>query len=210
MKPLRIAIPSGRMLEDTIEFFKKNLNFDVELPQNRELIFFDVTHTIQFMMVRNQDVPLMVLHGGADAGVCGRDLLFENQYDVFYYLDLPFGFCRLSLAIPEGLSTSDFWRKIYIRIATKYPNLTKDFFFQKGMSVEIIKLHGSIEVAPILKISDGIVDLVSTGKTLKENQLKEIETLMESQAIFIINKGSFYNQFEAFQNLFASFRKLHV
>lgn len=207
MSNLRIVLPSGRMLQESLSFLQTNKRITLQLPESRELTFYDAERKYQFYLVRNKDVPLFVLHSGADAGICGRDLLLENEYDFFHLFELPFGYCRLSLAIPEDMEERDFWRKNNIRVATKYPNLTKEFFFRKGLNVEIIPLHGSIEIAPKLQIADCIVDLVSTGKTLKDNQLKEIDVLATSQAMLIVNRGSFYNRYDSFLELF---RKLEI
>jgi len=192
LKAFTIAVPSGRMSEEAITFLNNTGFVSVELPHTRELSFLDQKKRIRFLLVRNQDIPLTVLYGGAHIGICGRDILYENGYDLTYPQSLPFGYCRLSLAIPSDIDEKDFFSKSHIRVATKYPNLTKEFFFKKGINAEIIKLHGSIELGPILGIADCIVDLVSTGRTLKENNLKEIETILESTATLIINRATYY------------------
>ncbi|GIX43357.1 MAG: ATP phosphoribosyltransferase [Leptospiraceae bacterium] len=189
---LTIALPSGRMSEEAINFLNETKIVNVQLPNTRELTFYDSDKKIRFLLVRNQDIPLTVIHGGANAGICGKDILYENGYDLTYPVSLPFGYCRLSLAISSDLDEKQFFKKSHIRVATKYPNLTKDYFFKKGINAEIIKLHGSIELGPILGIADCIVDLVSTGRTLKENNLKEVEVILESTATLIVNKASYY------------------
>ncbi len=191
---LTLALPSGRMMEETLEFLQQNEFKFQNKPSNRELTFFDDENRIKFYIVRNQDVPLVVLHGGADAGICGRDIILEHNYNLSIPLALPFGYCRLSLAVPESINEKEFFNKIHIRVVTKYPNLSRNYFYQKGINVEIIKLHGSIEVGPLLGISDCIVDLVSTGRTLRENGLKEIDKIIESQALLVVNPSSFYTR----------------
>ncbi len=206
-KVLSIALPSGRLSSETIGFFNKIGYTSFQFPKNsRELIYFEESQQIQFVLVRNQDVPLIVLHGGADVGICGRDILLENHYDLTYPLFLPFGFCRLSLAIPKDIEKEEFFKKKHIRVATKYVNLTKEFFFKRGINAEIIKLHGSIEISPILNIADCIVDLVSTGRTLQENGLIEIEKIIDSSAALIINRSSYYIHNQKVLELFKKIR----
>ncbi len=196
-----ISLPSGRMSEEAIDFLNKIHFTHVKLPGSRELIFFDKENKIRFLLVRNQDIPLTVLYGGADAGICGRDILYEHQYDLTYPVSLSFGYCRLSLAIQKDVDPEDFFKRSHIRVATKYPNLTKEYFFRKGINAEIIKLHGSIEVGCIIGLSDCIVDLVSTGTTLRENNLKEIDVILESYATLIVNKASYYIHNKTVQKL---------
>lgn len=207
-KVFSIALPTGRLSEETIEFFNKIGYTSFQFPQNsRELVFYDENNEIQFILVRNQDVPLIVLHGGADAGICGRDILLENNYDITYPIFLPFGFCRLSLAIPKTITKEEFLKKRHIRVTTKYINLTKDFFFKRGINAEIIKLHGSIEIGPLLNIADCIVDLVSTGRTLLENGLVEIDKIIDSSAVLIINRSSYYIHNKKVLELFYKIKK---
>lgn len=187
-----ISLPSGRMSEEAIDFLNKIKFSYVKLPGSRELIFYDEVNKIRYLLVRNQDIPLTVLYGGANAGICGRDILYENYYDLTHPVSLSFGYCRLSLAISKDVDPDNFFKRSHIRVATKYPNLTKEYFFKKGINAEIIKLHGSIEIGSIIGLSDCIVDLVSTGTTLKENNLKEIDILLESYATLIVNKASYY------------------
>lgn len=190
---ISIVLSSGRLSNESIDFLKKIGYTNFNFPENsRELIFFDNKNKIKFILVRNQDVPLIVLNGGADVGICGKDILLENNYDLTYPLSLPFGFCRLSLAIPKQVTKEEFFKKRHLRVATKYPNLTKEFFFKRGINAEIIKLHGSIEIGPLLNIADCIVDLVSTGRTLLDNGLTEIEKILDSSAMLIINRSSYY------------------
>ena len=137
-----------------------------------------------------RQVCTYVEEGAADAGIVGWDIIKEGKFDLITPIDLKIGGCRLSLA-----SFSDFdlyAKRSKVRVATKYPELTKEYFFSKGISCEVIKLYGSIELAPIVGLSDCIVDLVSTGGTLKANGLKEIEVILESTARLICNRSSFY------------------
>ncbi|MFN3604892.1 MAG: ATP phosphoribosyltransferase [Leptonema sp. (in: bacteria)] len=190
---LSIVLPSGRLSKESIDFLNQIGYSNCSFPENsRELVFYDKIQNVKFILVRNQDVPLIVLNGGGNVGICGKDILFENNYNLTYPIPLPFGFCRLSLAIPKEITKEKIFKKRHIRVATKYPNLTKDYFFKRGINAEIIKLHGSIEISPLLNIADCIVDLVSTGRTLLENGLVEIEVILESSAVLIINRSSYY------------------
>ena len=146
-------------------------------------------------MVRNQDVPTYVLQGGADAGITGRDVLAERGYDLTVPLELNFGHCRLSLAAISERAP-DLLNNPHLRVATKYPRLAMDFFYKKGLSCEVIKLYGAIEIAPIMGMADCIVDLVSTGATLKANGLQEMEIIMESSAILVANRAAYALQTE--------------
>lgn len=189
-KPFTIALPAGRMSEESLEFFGRIGFARFSAPSSRELSFLDETRRIRILLVRNQDVPLCLLHGGAEAGVCGRDVMLENDYDLTMPVDLPFGHCRLSIACPEFRAT-DLFRVPHLRAATKYPNLASRWFRERGISCEIIKMHGSIEVAPLIGISDCIVDLVSTGNTLRANGLVEVETVQQSTALLLVNRPAF-------------------
>ncbi|MGA1846428.1 ATP phosphoribosyltransferase [Deferribacter abyssi] len=184
---INIALPKGRLAEDTIKLLvDKYIAANCIDFRSRKLIFEDIENRIRFMIVRNMDVPTYVENGACHLGVVGKDILDELEPDVYEFLDLRFGYCRLCVA---GLKSWDREYNHNLRIATKYPNITKQFFFKKGFFVETIKLYGSIELAPLVGLSDLIVDLVSTGETLKRNGLKEIETIMESTARLIANKN---------------------
>lgn len=185
---VNVALPKGRLAEDTIELFLKNgiTNEGVVDFNSRRLTFYDEKNNMKFMMVRNMDVSTYVEHGAADIGVVGKDILLESGSDVYEYLDLGFGYCRLCVA---GVVESDLSYRHDMVVATKYPMLTKNFFADKGVFVETIKLYGSIELSPLVGLSDFIVDLVSTGQTLKKNGLMEIETILESTARLIGNKS---------------------
>lgn len=185
---VNVALPKGRLAEDTIELFLRKgiTNEGVVDFNSRRLTFYDEKNNMKFMMVRNMDVSTYVEHGAADIGVVGKDILLESGSDVYEYLDLGFGYCRLCVA---GVKESDLSYRHDMVVATKYPSMTKDFFAERGVFVETIKLYGSIELSPIVGLSDFIVDLVSTGQTLKKNGLIEVETILESTARLIGNKS---------------------
>ncbi len=185
---ISVALPKGRLAEDTIELFIKNgiCNDNVIDFNSRKLIFNDKENNISFLLIRNMDIATYVEYGAADLGVVGKDILAETRSDVYEFMDLGFGYCRLASATIKNSENS---YKQDMKVATKYPFLTKEFFAKKGFDVEVIKLYGSIEIAPIVGLSDFIVDLVSTGETMKKNGLEEVETIMESTARLIGNKS---------------------
>ncbi len=186
--PISFALPKGRLAEQTIE---KLIDSGVSKQgvvdfNSRRLIFEDAESCIKFLLIRNSDVPTYVEHGAADFGVVGKDVLVETGAQVYEFADLGFGACRMSVAAPAGYHTH---YKHNMRVATKYPNTTKSIFAQKGTFVEVIKLYGSIEIAPLTGLSDYIVDLVDTGETLRKNGLVELEVIMRSTARLIANRS---------------------
>ncbi len=190
---LKIALPKGRMSDESLEYlFQRKITSLSKFPDSRELIFHDPENNIDFLIIRSQDVGTYVETGAADLGFLGYDVLLENSFSVYTAASLPFGECHLSVAHPQN--SLEWKNKRKIKVATKYPNLTTRFFYQKGYNIQIIKLYGSIEIAPIMGISDVIVDLVSTGKTLVANGLVEDEKIIESSARLIIHPGSYHRK----------------
>jgi ATP phosphoribosyltransferase len=189
---ITIAIPKGRILHDSVALFRKiGIDCDELLSDTRKLIFENPKQKMRYMIVRATDVPTYVEYGCADLGIVGSDTLLEQQKDLYEPLDLKFGYCRLVVAEPAELSRTDdpaSWT--HIRIATKYPKVTEKYFTGKGVQVEIVKLYGSIELAPLVGLSERIVDLVSTGETLRQNGLVEVETIAEITCRLIVNRGS--------------------
>jgi ATP phosphoribosyltransferase len=158
---------------------------------SRKLVFENRESKFRFMAVRATDVPTYVEYGCADLGVVGKDTLLEQGKDLYEPIDLKFGYCRMVVAEPKALRQEDDpanWSNI--RVATKYPNVTERFFAAKGIQVELIKLYGSIELAPLVGLSERIVDLVSTGATLRENGMVEVETIAEITSRLIVNRAS--------------------
>jgi len=189
-KGIRIALPKGRMSDETITYLhQKGLIETTELPQNRKLIFKDPKNSLEFLLVRSKDVGTYVEQGACDLGIIGFDLLTEHDFDVYIPMTLPYGECELCIAYPVG--RGDWKAKKNVKIATKYSRLTSRYFFEKGFNAQIIELYGSIEIAPLTGIADAIVDLVSTGKTLQENNLTRGETILKSSARLIVNRASY-------------------
>ncbi len=187
---LRVALPKGRMSDESLDFFSsRDLSSLKQTADGRELILHDAKHPVDFYLIRSKDVGAYVEQGAADLGVMGLDVLLEHDFDVFIPAKLPFGDCRLSVAYPEG--KLDWQKKSEIRVATKYPKLAREYFFRRGFNIRTIELYGSIEIAPLTGLSDVIVDLVSTGATLKANHLVEEEIILESSARLIMNPSSF-------------------
>lgn len=184
---LTIALPKGRIAEETLDIFSKifNTNFAFD---NRKLIL--EAHGFRFLNVRNQDVPTYVAHGAADLGVVGLDVITEQELDIVDLLDMQLGRCKVAI----GIKNDDIldWSKPDIKIATKMVNITKNYFAQKAVGVQVIKLYGSIELAPLVGLADAIVDIVDTGATMRENGLKVAEEIMSSSAHLIANNNSFY------------------
>jgi len=189
---ITFALPKGRIMQDSMELFGKIGITCPEMEGNsRKLVFENPQDRYRFMAVRATDVPTYVEYGCADIGVVGKDTLLEQNKDLYEPLDLKFGYCRMVVAEPKELQQQDdpaSWSNI--RVATKYPNVTERFFAAKGIQVELIKLYGSIELAPLVGLSERIVDLVSTGGTLKANGMVEVETIAEITSRLIVNRAS--------------------
>jgi ATP phosphoribosyltransferase len=188
---LTIAISKGRLIEESLNLLHNlGVEFKEDLISSRRLIHYSTDKSLRVLIIRAKDVPTFVENGGADLGIVGKDILVEEPADVYEMLDLGFGYCRIVVAESEDRE-GKCYQKGYLRIATKYPNITEKFFSQKAVQFEIIKLYGSVELAPHAGIADLIVDLVSTGNTLRANKLKEVETILESTARLIVNRISF-------------------
>lgn len=189
---LTIALPKGRILKEAAKLFRASgVDFSEILSDDRKLIFEDIADGLRFMVIRSQDVPTYVEYGAADMGIAGKDVLLEQAKDLYEPLDLNIGVCRMVVAEPKALGARDNpGRWTHIRVATKYPNITLRHFLNKGIQVEIIKLYGSIELAPLLGLSERIVDLVQTGETLKKNGLVEVEDVMEISSKLVCNRAS--------------------
>ena len=189
---ITFALPKGRILEDSMELFAQiGITCPEMSEKSRKLVFENPELKLRFMAVRATDVPTYVEYGCADIGVVGKDTLLEQGKDLYEPVDMKFGYCRLVVAEPKNLQAEDNplnWSNI--RVATKYPNITERYFAEKGIQVELIKLYGSIELAPLVGLSERIVDLVSTGGTLKANGMVEVETIAEITSRLIVNRAS--------------------
>ena len=198
---LNIALPKGRLGEKVYAMFKA-AGFpcpSIE-EQNRKLIFENEEVGVRYFWVKPSDVAIYVERGAADIGVAGKDILLEYHPKVYELLDLDVGKCRMAVAAPKGFR-DDTTRTL--RVATKFSRIARDFYAGKGRDIDIIHLNGSIEIAPILGLSDVIVDIVETGTTLKENDLEVIETIVPISARLIANTSSFKFKNEAIEQLLA-------
>ena len=186
---INIALPKGRLGEKVYATFEKAGYACPSIKeQNRKLIFENAEKGVRYFWVKPSDVSIYVERGAADIGVCGKDILAEYSPDVYELLDLKTGVCRMAVAAKKNFFDD---RASTLKVATKFVNIAKNYYAQKGREIDVIHLNGSIELAPILGLSDVIVDIVETGATLKENDLDVVETIMPISARLIANKASF-------------------
>ena len=198
-----IALPKGRLLPEIKKLFSKiGIDFD---ENSRKLIIESSQEGVKIAILRTWDIPKFVNYGIADLGIVGKDILFETDLENNFYeiLDLNIGICRMSLASLDDKLPKN--KKI--KVATKYPLFAKDFFSKLSKDIDIVILKGAIEIAPILGLSDCIVDLVQTGKTLKENGLKELDLISDISSRLIVNKSSFKTNNKTIKNLLNEFKK---
>lgn len=184
---ITIALPKGRIADEVLQIFGKIFG-DTFSFSDRRLILQQ--GDFRFLLVRNQDVPVYVSYQAVDLGIVGLDVLEESKIDVIRLLDLKIGKCKVVLGSKNNDSID--YNKPQIKIATKMPKITREFFAKKAVGVDIIKLYGSIELAPLVNLSDAIVDIVETGNTMKQHNLKVDEVILESSAYLIANQNSFY------------------
>ena len=205
---LTMALPKGRNLQAAVKLLRKIGFSTLDFPEaSRRLIFEDQDLEVDFLTLRDLDIPTYVEHGAADMGIVGKDILLEQQKDVYEPLDLKFGACRLVLAKPKDAPViSDAARLSHIRVATKFPRITTEYMIRKGIQVEVIKLYGSIELAPIVGLSEWIVDLVSSGRTLAENGLVEVEEIARATTRQIVNRASHKTKFDRVESMIDKLR----
>lgn len=196
---LNIALPKGRLGEKVYAMFEKA---GYECPSikenNRKLIFENPEKGVRYFWVKPSDVAIYVERGAADIGVAGKDILLEYEPEIYELLDLDIGKCRMAVAAKKDFHDN---LQSTLRVATKFTNITKNYYASIGRDIDIIHLNGSIEIAPILGLSDVIVDIVETGTTLKENNLEVIETIVPISARLIANKTSFKFASDRIENI---------
>ena len=203
---LTLALPKGRLLDPAIELLRE-LGVSAIDPESRKLIFKDPGRGLSILLLKPADVPAYVTYGAADLGIVGRDILLEQEPDVYEPLDLGFGFCRLVVAEPRELWDRDDPAKwSWVRVATKYPRLTEQYFSSRGIQVEIVRLDGSIELAPLVGLAERIVDLVQSGETLRANGLVEVAEITRSTARVIVNRASMKTEYAAVTQLIEDMR----
>lgn len=189
MNRLKIALTKGRLEKSTLELFEKaGIDCSPLRADSRKLIHSLPKDPIDILLVKAQDVITYVEHGVCDLGIVGKDTILEYGSSFFEILDLKFGACRFALAVKEGDDLFGKYRDI--RIATKYPKVARNYFEKMGLNVDIIKIEGSVEIAPLLGLADAIVDIVETGTTLRENGLHAIDEISRVSARLIVNIAS--------------------
>jgi ATP phosphoribosyltransferase len=187
---LTLALPKGRLLDPALALLRE-LGVEGIDADSRKLIFTDPARDLRVLLLKPVDIPAYVIYGAADLGIVGKDILLEQEPDVYEPLDLGFGFCRLVVAEPRELWERDDPAKwSWVRVATKYPRLAEEYFSNRGVQVEIVRLDGSIELAPLVGLAERIVDLVQSGETLRANGLVEVAEITHSTARVIVNRAS--------------------
>ena len=196
---LNVALPKGRLGEKVYAMFEAaGYPCPSIYEENRKLIFENEEAGVRYFWVKPSDVAIYVERGAADIGVAGKDILLEYEPDIYELLDLDIGKCKMAVAAPVGFRDNT---QKTLRVATKFSNIAKSYYDSKGRDIDIIHLNGSIEIAPILSLSDVIVDIVETGTTLKENNLEVIEDIVPISARLIANKTSFKFKTEEIENI---------
>jgi ATP phosphoribosyltransferase len=191
-RPLTLALPRGRILDEALPLFARagvDLGAAEKARAGRRLIIPIPEHGLRVLIVRDTDVPAYVEHGAADFGVAGRDVLEEQGCDLYEPLDLGIGRCRMVVAEPADRPVDE-TAQVHLRYATKFPEITRRHLQARGTVAEIIKLYGSIEIAPLVGLADRIVDLVSSGETLRQHRLVEVETILEVSARVCVGRAA--------------------
>jgi ATP phosphoribosyltransferase len=204
---ISIAVPTGALLPGALELLAKAGLAKLSAPELGRKLLIERSG-VRVVLVRPLDVPAYVDHGAADLGIVGKDVLWESDGSHYELVDLRFGACRLVLAVPDSskLNGPETWPPL-MRIATKYPRTTSRWFDARGQAVEVVRLHGSVELAPQVGLVDGIVDLTATGRTLRENKLRVAGLLGESTARLVANQASLKTRTEAVQALVGRLRE---
>ena len=196
-EPLSLALPKGRLMKDVSKFFEqKGLNFSFD---DRKLISYDKSGSLKIFLVKNSDLPTYVNHGIAGLGICGSDVLYESGYNFFNLMTFEFGGTSMCIAGKKGHKRSDDERKL--SVATKFTKFTSDYFHKQGIPVEIIKLNGSVELAPVLGLTPYIVDLVETGNTLKANNLEVLEKLEDIKVHLVANPAYYKLHYKSIKKI---------
>jgi ATP phosphoribosyltransferase len=207
---LTIALPKGRLFRESVTLLEKIHCSAQGLGEGRRLVFEDTEQRTRFLILRPVDIPTYVEYGAADVGIVGKDVIDEGDCDVYEPLDLKFGRCRLVVAQPGGSAPTEpslaDWS--YIRVATKFPRITERYYNGKGVPVEIIRLSGSIELAPLVGLCERIVDVVETGRTLAENGLVEVGEVMRVTARLIVNRASQKTKYEQVTDLIGRLKQV--
>ncbi|MBR1579830.1 MAG: ATP phosphoribosyltransferase [Selenomonadaceae bacterium] len=209
LQEITIALPKGKLFKPSAELLAK-IGWTAEglNEKSRKLVIANDSLKLNFIITKTSDVPTYVEYGAADIGIIGKDVIVESGKDVYELLDLGFGRCHLMMAVPKSRRRARLADYAHTRVVTKYPRIAEDFFAQQGMQMEYIKLHGSIELGPLIGLSESIVDIVETGTTLRENDLEEIVSIMDSTARLIVNRVSFKLKFDRIAPLVESLKEV--
>lgn len=195
-------MPKGKLFEPSTELLRKvGWTADGLNEKSRKLVITNEKARLNFIITKTADVPTYVEYGAADIGIIGKDVIAESEKNIYELLDLGFGKCHLMMAVPKEKKRPHFEDYSHTRVATKFPNIAEKFFTERGMQMEYIKLNGSIELGPIVGLSESIVDIVETGTTLRENNLEEIISIMDSTARLIVNRVSYKLKYPRIDNL---------
>jgi ATP phosphoribosyltransferase len=206
--PLTLALPKGRLLDPALAMLAGMGIRGIE-PDSRRLLVLDEAAGLRFILLKPADVPTYVAYGAADLGIVGKDILLEQQPDVYEPVDLGFGFCRLVVAeLRELWERDDPAKWSWVRVATKYPRLTEAYFSERGIQVEMVRLDGSIELAPLVGLAERIVDLVQSGETLRANGLVEVAEIVTSTARLVVNRASLKTRHARVNQLIAAMREI--
>lgn len=207
MEYLTIALPKGKLFQPSADILAK-IGYTAEglSEKSRKLVITNEEKKIKFIITKTADLPTYVEYGAADIGIIGKDILLEEGKDVYELLDLKYGFCRLMVAVPQALLQEKLSDYAHMRVATKFPHVAERFFNSKGIQMEFIKLNGSIELGPMVGLAEIIVDIVETGRTLKENNLIEIAQIANATARFIANRVSFKMKFDRINQMVEDLR----
>ncbi|MFS0574731.1 ATP phosphoribosyltransferase [Sporosarcina sp. 179-K 3D1 HS] len=204
MDYLTVAMAKGRTADRAMKFLEKaDVRFSEFTDESRKLVIFDDEQNIRLIFVKAVDVPTYVEKGAADVGIVGKDTIMEDPRDVYELLDLGFGKCQLAVA---GFPGKEIKGVPFLTVASKYPNAAKEYFDRVGVRTELIKLNGSIELAPLIGMADVIVDIVETGTTLKENGLVVLEEIADISARLIVNKASYATKTERIQQFISDLK----
>ena len=209
MDYLTIALPKGKLFCISADLFAK-IGYETQglEEKSRKLVIVNEAKKIKFIITKTADVPTYVEYGAADIGIIGKDVLLESGKDVYELLDLGFGRCHLMMAVNKANRRNKLTDYAHTRVATKFPHIAERFFNSRGMQMEYIKLNGSIELGPIVGLSESIVDIVETGTTLKENNLEEIAYIMDATARLIANRVSFKLKFDRIHQMVEDLRQV--
>ena len=209
MDYITVALPKGKLFQRSVELLDKvGYSADNVTEDSRKLVISNEDSKVRFIITKTVDLPTYVEYGAADIGIIGKDVLLEERKDVYELLDLKYGRCRLMLAVPEQMQRPRLTDYAHLRVATKYPNCAQEYFRSLGIQTEIIKLNGSIELGPMVGLSELIVDIVETGSTLRENGLNVLEEVCPLSARMVVNQVSMKMEDERIRNLIRDLRNV--